>query len=179
MIFHKQTKTFCGKKGNAIFKPGENVSVRGKSISIPINCYGYDIFDISKIQLVVYYHAARRSDWLSYYQAICYSPLVAKSADNLVGKKCLVQLQLAKVVLSRYFLPTSWILLKQFFLSPSPSWAIDSQPMRAQGIIIKQPPTQTFLAGEDVCFEPKDCLRGRLGSYYEQGRKNTQYVIIE
>ena len=67
MIFHKQTKTFCGKKGNAIFKPGENVSVRGKSISIPINCYGYDIFDISKIQLVVYYHVARRSDWLSYY----------------------------------------------------------------------------------------------------------------
>ena len=67
MIFHKQTKTFCGKKGNPIFKPGENVSVRGKSISKPINCYGYDIFDISKIQLVVYYHAARRSDWLSYY----------------------------------------------------------------------------------------------------------------
>ena len=38
--------------------PEENVSVRGKIISIPINCYGYDIFDISKIQLVVYYHAA-------------------------------------------------------------------------------------------------------------------------
>ena len=28
-----------------------------------------------------------RSDWLSYYQAICYSPLVAKSAGLLAAKK--------------------------------------------------------------------------------------------
>ena len=28
-----------------------------------------------------------RSDWLSYYQAICYSPLVAKSAGFLAAKK--------------------------------------------------------------------------------------------
>ena len=28
-----------------------------------------------------------RSDWLSYYQAICYSPLVAKSAGFLATKK--------------------------------------------------------------------------------------------
>ena len=27
------------------------------------------------------------SDWLSYYYAICYSPLVAKSAGFLVAKK--------------------------------------------------------------------------------------------
>ena len=27
------------------------------------------------------------SDWLSYYQAICYSPLVAKSAGLLAAKK--------------------------------------------------------------------------------------------
>ena len=30
-------------------------------------------------------------------------------------------------------LPTSWILLKQLFLSPS--WAIDSEPIQAQVII--------------------------------------------
>ena len=158
--------------------PEENVSVRGKTISIPINCYGYDIFDISKIQLVVYYHAAF---WLVEL-LLGYTLWPTDSEKRLQfgrQKMIKVQLQVAKVVLSRYFLPTSWILLKQFFLSPSTSWAIDSQPMRAQGKIIKQPPTQTFLAGEDVCFEPKDVLRGRLGSYYEQGRKNTQYVIIE
>ena len=28
-----------------------------------------------------------RSDWLSYYYAICYSPLVAKSAGVLATKK--------------------------------------------------------------------------------------------
>ena len=28
-----------------------------------------------------------RSDWLSYYYAICYSPLVAKSAGFLAAKK--------------------------------------------------------------------------------------------
>ena len=40
---------------------------------------------------------------------------------------------LAKVVLSRYFGPTSWISLKkQLFLSP-----IDSEPIRARGIIDK------------------------------------------
>ena len=39
------------------------------------------IFSFSKIQLVVYY------DWLSYYQAICYSPLVAKSAGFLAAKR--------------------------------------------------------------------------------------------
>ena len=50
--------------------------------------------------------------------------------------------------MSRHFLPTSWIVLKQLFLSPSwplsqypiwplASWAIDSEPIRAQGIIVK------------------------------------------
>ena len=41
---------------------------------------------------------------------------------------------IAKVVLSRYFWPTSLILLKQSFLSPS--WAIHSEPIRARGIIV-------------------------------------------
>ena len=52
---------------------------------------------------------------------------------------------------SRYFLPTSWILLKQLFLSPewtlsqqpirpSASWAIDSESIRARGIIVKYLP---------------------------------------
>ena len=39
------------------------------------------IFSFSKIQLVVYY------DWLSYYQAVCYSPLVAKSDGFLAAKE--------------------------------------------------------------------------------------------
>ena len=58
-----------------------------------------------------------RLHWLSYYLGICYSPLVAKSAGFLTAKK--KRIKLAKVVLYRYFGPTSWILLKQLFLSPS------------------------------------------------------------
>ena len=48
-----------------------------------------EMFDFSKIQLVVYYISMLHSDWLSYYQAnnICYSPLVAKSAGFLAAKK--------------------------------------------------------------------------------------------
>ena len=40
----------------------------------------------SKIQPVVYYQRLR-SDWLSYYQAISYSPLVEKSVGFLAAKK--------------------------------------------------------------------------------------------
>ena len=53
-----------------------------------------------------------------------------------------------KFFYSRYFRPTSWILLKHLFLSPSwplsqqpirtsASWVIDSEPIRARGIIVK------------------------------------------
>ena len=41
------------------------------------------ILSFSKIQLL----SILRSDWLSYYWAICYSPLVAKSAAFLAAKK--------------------------------------------------------------------------------------------
>ena len=71
-----------------------------------------------------------RSDWLSYYYAICYSPLVAKNAGFLAAKKELKSC-------FKLFCPTSWIILKQLFLSPS--WAIDSEPIRARGIIVKEP----------------------------------------
>ena len=48
---------------------------------------------------------------------------------------------LAKVFLSRrYFSPTSWILLKQLFLSAS--WAIDSEPIWARGIIVNYTHTE-------------------------------------
>ena len=60
---------------------------------------------------------------------------------------------LVKFFYSRYFWPTSWILLKQLFLSPSwplskliaHSAAIDSDPIRAWGIIVKYfaQPTET------------------------------------
>ena len=64
---------------------------------------------------------------------------------------------LAKVFLSRYFSPTSWILLKQLFLSPSSplsqlpippsaSWAIDSEPIWAQGIIVNYTHTEVDLS---------------------------------
>ena len=58
------------------------------------------------------------SDWLSYYQAICYSPLVTKSAgfENQNNGSWIAFL-LAKVVLSQYFWPTSWILQKQYYSS--------------------------------------------------------------
>ena len=78
-----------------------------------------------------------------------YSPLVAKSAgfENQNNGDWIAFL-LAKVVLSRFFLPTSWIFLKQLFLSPSwplsqqpiqpsASWAIALEPIQAQGIIVK------------------------------------------
>ena len=45
-----------------------------------------------------------RSDWLSYYLAVCYSPLVAKSAgfeNQNIWR--LNRVLLANVVLSRYF----------------------------------------------------------------------------
>ena len=45
-----------------------------------------------------------RSDWLSYYQAIRYSPLVAKApASKTKTIWRLNRVLLAKVVLSRYF----------------------------------------------------------------------------
>ena len=44
------------------------------------------------------------------------------------------------------FWPTCWILLKQLFLSPS--WAIDSEPIRAWGIIVNNTLKQCFT--EDV-----------------------------
>ena len=75
----------------------------------------------------------------------------------------------AKVVLSRYFWPTSWILLKQLFLSPSwwplsqsyirpsASWAIDSEPIRAWGIIVKN---RARLHGTNPNFHYSVLLRG-------------------
>ena len=89
----------------------------------------------------------RRSDWLCYYEAICYSPLVAKSpsfAENQNNGSWIAFC--FKVVLSRHFWPTSFILLKQLFLSPS--WAIDSEPIRARGIIVKyssSPPSEWIM----------------------------------
>ena len=60
------------------------------------------------------------------------------------GKKGLM----SSFYLRKMFSPTSWILQKQLFLSPSQplnqqhirplaSWAINSQPIRARGIIVK------------------------------------------
>ena len=58
------------------------------------------------------------SDWLSYYWAIC--PMVAKSSGLWKPKqRRLNHVLLSKVVLSQYFWPTSWILLKQLFPLPS------------------------------------------------------------
>ena len=42
---------------------------------------------VGKIQLVAGLLSMLRSDWLSYYWAICYSPLVAKNAGFLAAKK--------------------------------------------------------------------------------------------
>ena len=79
-----------------------------------------------------------RCDWLSYYQAICYSPLIAKSV-SFENQWRLNRFSLANVLI---FLPTSSILQKQLFLSPSwplskAEWAIDSEPIRARVIIVK------------------------------------------
>ena len=51
--------------------------------------------------------------------------------------KRLNRVLLAKVVLSRYFLPTSWILLKQLFLSPE--WALFQKPigLRSHGLLVR------------------------------------------
>ena len=83
---------------------------------------------------MVYYQCCVLIGWTS-TRLWCYSPLVAKCAGFENRKKWrLNRVLLAKVVLSRYFWPTSWILLKQLFLSAS--WAIDSEPIRARGIIV-------------------------------------------
>ena len=62
-----------------------------------------------------------RSDWLSCYWAICYSPLVAKSARhiyNVLAAKKDLSLALTTAIKMFFFLPTSWILLKQLANSP-------------------------------------------------------------
>ena len=72
----------------------------------------------SKIQLVVYYQCCvliGRATTRLY--VIAYQQRKKKWRLNRV--------LLAKVVLSRYFRPTSWILLKQLFLSPS--WPLSQQ----------------------------------------------------
>ena len=51
----------------------------------------------------------------------------------------------SKVVLSRYFWATSWILLKQLFLSPS--W-----PLRDRGIIVKYSPASEWIMCEFRLF---------------------------
>ena len=78
-----------------------------------------------------------RSVWLSYYYAICYSPLVAKSFgfenQNNGAWSCFISIRLKLFYLdiSEFDQLRSWILLKQLFLSPSrpiaysASWAID------------------------------------------------------
>ena len=53
----------------------------------------------------------------------------------------------AKVVLSRYFLPT---LLKQLFLSPS--WPLSQQPIRARGIIVKYTAWEIYLFDAKLRF---------------------------
>ena len=62
---------------------------------------------------------------------------------------------LAKVFLSRYFSPTSWILLKQLFLSAS--WAIDSEPIWARGIIVNYTHTEVDLSksGPQIFFRAR------------------------
>ena len=55
---------------------------------------------------------------------ICYSPLVAKSARHIcnvlaVKRDSYLALTCERCLVSIFFWPTSWILLKQLFLSPS------------------------------------------------------------
>ena len=78
------------------------------------------------------------------------------------------------------FLPTSWILVKQLFLSPEwpliqqplASWAIDSEPIGARGIIVKysvgdrslRPPRLTLDPEKDALTVCSECtaLEGNL-----------------
>ena len=78
----------------------------------------HGIWAISKIQLVVYYQYCVLIGWAT--SRLFVIALVAKSAGFENQNN---DFKLAKDVLSRYFFwPTSWILLKQLFLSPS--WAL-------------------------------------------------------
>ena len=76
-----------------------------------------------------------RSDWFSYYQAIRYSPLVAKSAGFL-AKASFNQLNLFSIVLANQLDFTKTII--PLALMASESIAHDSEPIRARGIIVKQ-----------------------------------------
>lgn len=80
-------------------------------------------------------------DWLSHYSAICCSPLEAKFAHHifnvLVTKKELrLALTRERCFVSIFFWPTSWFLLKQFFLSSRPHslWVNTPFGLRAHGL---------------------------------------------
>ena len=93
---------------------------------------GAKISVFSKIQLVVYYEYCVLIGWAA-------TRLYVSEKRRLWKPKQwrLNHVLLAQVVLSRYFWPTSWILLKQLFLSPS--WRLSQWPMRpirARGIIV-------------------------------------------
>ena len=79
---------------------------RGRSISVTGGDNGIIVF--SKIGVVVYYQCCVLIGWASEKRRL-WKPKQWR----------LNRVLLAKVVLSRYFWPTSWILLKQLFLSPS------------------------------------------------------------
>ena len=76
---------------------------------------------VSKIQLVVYHQCCVLIGWAT--SRLCYSPLVAKSARHiwnvLAVKKDSSSFNLRKMFSLDIFWPTSWILLKQLFPSPS------------------------------------------------------------
>ena len=68
------------------------------------------------------------SDWLSYYQAICYSPLVARIAGFLAGKKGLKSSfnQLKLFCLNIF---TSQLDFTKTILFLLPSWTLSQQPI--------------------------------------------------
>ena len=93
---------------------------------------------ISKIQLVVYYQCCILIGWASTrLYVIAHKQWKAPALKP--KQRRLNHALLAKVVLSQYYWPTSWILLNRLFLSPS-QWpirpsAIDSEPIRVWGVI--------------------------------------------
>ena len=93
MVIHGDTWQYM------LRKPGNTwVYLHGKTWAVKVlyGLHNYNdyikvmkMYDISKIQLLVYYQCC--IDWLSYYYTICYDSLVVKSACHicnvLAGKR--------------------------------------------------------------------------------------------
>ena len=80
------------------------------------------------------------SDWLSYYYAISYRPIVAKSGGLFGGKKGLKSsFNELKVFYFQYFWATSWFYKNNYSSCPHGLWVNSPFGLRAHGLLTHSP----------------------------------------